>query len=62
MPLHVSNTMCSSSGGQNCISTSSDIITPVGGRPVNRLREDQLVNYEDYAEMHGQQNIKTLEM
>ena len=35
MPLHVSSTMCSSSGGQNCI-TASGIITPVGGRPVHR--------------------------
>ena len=30
--------------------TASGIITPVGGRPVQRLRE----------EMHGQQNIKIL--
>ena len=39
MPLHVSSTVCSSSGGQNCI-TASGIITPLGGRPVHRLRED----------------------
>ena len=29
--------------------TASGIVTPVGGRPVHRLR--------DYTEMHGQQNI-----
>ena len=40
MPLHVSSTTCSSSGGQNCIYTASGIITPVGGRPVHRLRAD----------------------
>jgi len=34
MPLHVSSTMCSSSGGQILYYTASGIITPVGGRPV----------------------------
>ena len=33
--------MCSSSGGQNCIIVSG-IITPIGGHPVHRLREDSL--------------------
>ena len=33
--------------------TASGVITPVGGRPVHRLREDN-----DYTEMHGQQNMK----
>jgi len=40
---------------------ASGIITPVGGRPFHRLREDlciKLVNFQDYTEMHGQQNIK----
>ena len=32
--------MCSSSGGQKLYYTVSGIITPVGGRPVHRLRED----------------------
>ena len=32
--------MCSSSGGQKLYYTASGIITPVGGRPVHRLRED----------------------
>jgi len=32
--------------------TASGIITPVGGRPVHRLREDSL------TDMHGQQNKK----
>ena len=42
MPLHVSSTMCSSSGGQNCI--IQHVLSshyPVGGRPVHRLREDR---------------------
>jgi len=42
MPLHVSSTMCSSSGGQNLYYTASGIITTVGGRSVHRLREDSL--------------------
>jgi len=42
MPLHVSSTMCSSSGGQNCIIQHLVIITPVGGRPVHRLTESSL--------------------
>ena len=50
MPLHVSSTMCSSSGGQKLYYTASGIITPIGGRPVHRLRDDS---------QHGQQNIKT---
>ena len=40
MPLHVSSTMCSSSGGQNCTIQPLGIITPIGGSPVHRLRED----------------------
>ena len=40
MPLHVSSTMCSSLGGQTLYYTASGIITPIGGRPVHRLRED----------------------
>jgi len=45
MPLHVLSTMCSSSGGQNCIIqhlVSSH--TPVGGCPVHRLREESSLN------------------
>ena len=34
MPLHVSSTMFSSSGGQKLYYTASAINTPVGGRPV----------------------------
>ena len=30
--------MCSSSGGQELYYTVSGIITPIGGRPVHRLR------------------------
>ena len=40
MPLHVSSTMCSSSGSSKLYYTASGIITHVGGRPVRRLRED----------------------
>ena len=50
--------MCSSSGGQKLYYTVSGIITPVGGRPVHRLREDWLILRNKYIEMHGQQNIK----
>ena len=32
--------MCSSSGGKKLYYTVSVIITPIGGRPVHRLRED----------------------
>jgi len=35
MSLHVSSTMCSSSGGQKLYYTASGIITPIGGRPVH---------------------------
>jgi len=42
MPVHVSSTMCSSSGGKNCIIQHLVFVTPVGGRPVRRLREDWL--------------------
>jgi len=34
MPLHVSSTMCSSSGGQNCIIQHLVLSHSVGGRPV----------------------------
>jgi len=40
MPLHVSSTICSSSGGQNCIIQHLVSSHSVGGRPVHRLRED----------------------
>jgi len=33
---------CSSSGGQKLYYTVSGIITPIGGRPMHRLREDSL--------------------
>ena len=34
--------MCSSSGRQKLYYTASGIITPIGGRPVHRLRESSL--------------------
>ena len=40
MPLHVSSTTCSSSGGQNCIIQHLVSSHSVGGRPVDRLRAD----------------------
>ena len=42
MLLHVSSTMCSSSGVQNLYYTVSGIVIPVGGRPVHRFGEDSL--------------------
>jgi len=42
MPLHVSSTMCSSSGGQNCIIQHLVSSHFVGGRPVHRLRDSSL--------------------
>ena len=51
MPLHVSSTMCSSLGGQNCY-TASGIISPVGGRPVHRLREDNFDLMSTYCSKH----------
>ena len=56
--------------------TVSGIITPIGGRPVHRLREDAenfssiiikisasswLILINKYIEMYGQQNIKKRE-
>ena len=38
MPLHVSSTMCSSSGGQNCILQRLVSSRSVGGRPVRTGR------------------------
>jgi len=42
MPLHVSSTMCSPSGGQNCIIQHLVSSHSVGGRLVRRLGEDSL--------------------
>jgi len=53
--------LCSSAGGQNCIIQRLVSSHSVGGRPVHRLGEDlciKLVNYQDYTETHGQQNMK----
>jgi len=52
MLLHVSSTMCSSSGGKNCIIQHlAGIITPVGGRPVHRMREayNKLIIKEEFV-------------
>ena len=38
MPVHVSSTMCSSSGGQNCIIQHLVSSTPVRGRPMRTGR------------------------
>jgi len=42
MPLHVSSTVVLIIRGSNLYYSASGIITPVGGRPVHRLREDNL--------------------
>ena len=46
MPLHVSSTIVLIIRRSKLYYTASGIITPVGGRPVHRLREDfpQLVH------------------
>jgi len=44
MPLHVSSTMCSSSGSQKLHYTASGIITPIGGRLVH---ENCITNPDD---------------
>jgi hypothetical protein len=41
MPLHVSST-CAYHQVVKLYYTASGIITPIGGRPVHRLREDSL--------------------
>jgi len=40
MPLHVSSTVVLIIRGSKLYYTASGIVTPVGGRPVHRLRED----------------------
>ena len=40
MPLHVSNTVLLIIMRSKLYYTTSGIVTPVGGRPVHRLRED----------------------
>jgi len=40
MPLHVSSTMCSSSGGQNCIIQHLVSSNSLGGRPVHTCAPD----------------------
>jgi len=45
MPLHVSSTMCLSSGGQNCITQHLVSSHSVGGRPVLRLSVSSLNLY-----------------
>ena len=40
MPLHVSSTVVLIIRRSKLYYTTSGIITPVGGRPVHRLRED----------------------
>ena len=42
MPLHVSST-CGHHQEVKIVLTASGIITPIGGRPVQRLREDLAV-------------------
>ena len=44
MPLHVSSTIVLIIRRSKLYYTASGIITPVGGRPVHRLREDSLLS------------------
>ena len=44
MPLHVSSTVVLIIRRSKLYYTASGIITPVGGRPVHRLREDSSLN------------------
>ena len=46
MPLHVSSTAVLVIRRPKLYYTASGIITPVGGRPVRRLREDSSLNLE----------------
>ena len=57
IPLHVSSTIVVIIRRSRLYYTASGIITPAGGRAVHRLCI-KLVNYWDYTEMHGQQNVK----
>ena len=44
MPLHVSSTVIFIIRRSKLYHTASGIITPVGGRPVHKLREDSSLN------------------
>jgi len=45
MSLHVSSTVMLIIRRSNIYYTASGVITPIGGRPVHRLREDSLNLY-----------------
>ena len=49
MPLHVSSTMCSSSGGQNCIIQHLVSSHTVGARPVHRSLSTCVVSGQQHA-------------
>jgi len=62
MPLHVSSTTVLIIRRSKLYYTAPGIITPIGGRPVHRLRENlciKYVNFQDYTEMRGQPNLRT---
>ena len=44
MPIHVSSTVVLNIRRSRLYYTASGIITPVGGRPVHRLREESSLN------------------
>jgi len=54
VPLHVSSTMCSSSGGKNFFIQHLVLSNSVGGRPVHRLREDSLSIILVINQLNGQ--------
>jgi len=51
MPLHVSSTMCSSTGGQNCIIQHLVSSQPVGGRSVHRTATYKSSKHVAYNEL-----------
>ena len=51
MPLHVSSTIVLIIRRSKLYYTASDIITPVGGRPVHRLRESSLNQHNSARNM-----------
>ena len=58
MPVHVSSTTVLNIRRSKFYYTVPGIVTPIGGRPVHRLREDPAKHQNILSEMHGHTNIK----
>ena len=61
MPLYVSSTMCSSSGGQNCIIQHPVSSHSVGGRPVRTGRpptDDGQSNCPKHVEFYSKNKFE----